>query len=158
MRADQKIKSTKLLKNLYEFKLKEVLQIICSESHHSIQKECYTNITWFHVWAMIFLSWILINLTFQKSPYAKFYVKFASLHPNDDHEILIWIESESLNTFYTTNALPEKKKCGKKEELHKSVFVEWMYLISSDKIAFSIITTSFGTPRRSWQPRILTSR
>ena len=38
------------------------------------------------------------------SPYNKFYIKFAPLHPNDDPEMIIRIELERLKTFYSKNA------------------------------------------------------
>ena len=48
------------------------------------------------------------QLDLPRSLYARFYVKLYLLYPNEDMEIMIQTKHERLNTFYATNALPEK--------------------------------------------------
>ena len=43
------------------------------------------------------------------SPFSKFYIKFAPLHPNDNLEFTIRTERERLKTFYAKNSLPLKE-------------------------------------------------
>lgn len=47
------------------------------------------------------------------SPHGRLYVKFDPLHPSNDKDTLVWTDRERLNTFYTTNALPQEKTLSK---------------------------------------------
>lgn len=54
------------------------------------------------------------QIDFPISPYDKFYIKLAPLHPEDDPQMIIRTEREWLNTFYSKNALPQKKVWSRK--------------------------------------------
>lgn len=49
------------------------------------------------------------------SPFVRYYIKYAPLHPNDDHQIVIRTEREKLKTFYSINAQPKMEVWSRKK-------------------------------------------
>ena len=43
------------------------------------------------------------------SPYGRFSIKLAALHPNDDPQTIILTEHDRLSTFYSTNERTQKE-------------------------------------------------
>lgn len=78
------------------------------------------------------------------SLHGRFYVNFSPFHPSDDKETLVRTERERLDTFYTTNALPQDKTWSKFRITKFSGFGTKIlgYFV---KITFSNSTMSFVT-------------
>lgn len=62
-----------------------------------------------------------IDLTI--SPYGKFYITFAPLHPEDDPQVIVRTERERLKSFYSLNARPQIRSVVS-EENYKDIWVQ----------------------------------